>query len=91
MRVDEMLCPINDPDNLSICETMCETYDAGLLGADLQALIHWDDPTPLGRRGGIAHGIATHTYVYAMYSIVVSHSTSGGLSTLELTNGAFSR
>jgi len=47
MRLDDILCPIDDPDNLLTCDAMFRASDVGLLGADLQALIHSCDPTQL--------------------------------------------
>jgi len=46
--LDDILDPIDDPDNLLIYHVMFRTSDVGLLGADLPALIHSCDPTQLG-------------------------------------------
>ena len=73
MRLDDTLCLIDDPDNLLTCDAMPWTCDTGLLGADLQALIHWFHPTRLGvqffsgRSGGIAHGISSHVHGGALH------------------------
>lgn len=47
-RGDDILYPIDDPDNLLTCDAMFKSSDVSLLGADLQALIHSCDPTQLG-------------------------------------------
>ena len=47
MGLNDILCPIDDPNNLLTCDAMFRSSDVVLLGADLQALIHLCDPGQL--------------------------------------------
>ena len=47
IALDDILHPIDDPDNLLTCDAMFRSSDVSLLGADSQALIHSCDPTQL--------------------------------------------
>jgi hypothetical protein len=75
MRWINLLCPIEDPDNLLISDIMVRTWGAGLLGADVQALIHWCDPTrllgaeiPPWKKGGMADEMALHIHTWLYIS-----------------------
>jgi len=46
--LNDILCSIDGPDNFLISSAMFTSCDVSLSGADLQALIHWCDPTRLG-------------------------------------------